>query len=245
MGWDLNSHQPVGPPLPGGTNITSLDFSHDGKLLAMGTCQLESVGFCREGAVYLWNTDTLQQVGTPFQGYSSAVSSLAFSRDDRLLASGSCAQIELGETTCTRGEVRLWDISTQSQIGPPLSGHAGDVNGVAFSADDQTLASSSGEAIILWDISSRQMVGRLPSGPGVTLLSLVYSPDGSTLATGSLEFPPILWKATPQSWMAGACSMANRNLSLTEWQSFFGSKPYHSTCPGLPPGDGAPTSVAP
>ena len=37
------------------------------------------------------------------------------------------------------------------------------------------------------------------------------------------------------------CSLANRNLSLAEWEQYVGSNsPYRRTYPDLPPGRGAP-----
>jgi WD40 repeat protein len=75
------------------------------------------------------------------------VTSVAFSPDGRLLASGSYDKT-----------IKLWDVATGSLV-RTLSGHTDDVYSVAFSPDGRLLASGSGdETIRLWDISD--LVGR-------------------------------------------------------------------------------------
>ena len=43
-----------------------------------------------------------------------------------------------------------------------------------------------------------------------------------------------LWDVSVKLWQAHACSIANRNLTKAEWAQFFGSEPYHKTCPNMP-----------
>jgi len=73
-------------------------------------------------------------------GHADRVSSVAFSRDGRTLASAS------GD-----GTVRLWDVRTRKALGAPLKGHTAPVSSVAFSPDGRTLASASADGTIrLW-----------------------------------------------------------------------------------------------
>jgi hypothetical protein len=51
----------------------------------------------------------------------------------------------------------------------------------------------------------------------------------------------VLWDLRLESWTARTCRVANRNLTQAEWEQFMGQGiSYACTCPGLPPGEGAP-----
>jgi WD40 repeat protein len=76
-------------------------------------------------------------------GNADWVRSVTFSPDGRTLVSGS-----------NDGTVRLWDVTTQQQIGDPMNEHDGTVYSVAFSPDGKTLVSGSAHGTArLWDVS--------------------------------------------------------------------------------------------
>ena len=77
------------------------------------------------------------------EGHSGSVWSVAFSHDDKHLASAS------GDTT-----VKIWDTASGKCI-QTLEGHSRWVQSVAFSHDDKHLASASGDTTVkIWDTAS-------------------------------------------------------------------------------------------
>jgi WD40 repeat protein len=75
-------------------------------------------------------------------GHSDRVTGVAFSPDDKTLASVSQDQT-----------IRLWDWTNGQEIGQPLFGHTNAVLAMAFSPDGKLLASGGADnAIRVWDV---------------------------------------------------------------------------------------------
>ena len=110
-------------------------------------------------------------------GHSDQVSSVAFSSDGKLLASGSW-----------EGTVRLWNVASGDCVAI-LAGHTDRVNAVAFSTDGCTIASGADDRTVrVWDASSHRCVTIL--GTRGAVKSIAFSPDGTLLASGEWPIAP-------------------------------------------------------
>ena len=170
--------------LKGGTGWTvALAFSRDRNTLASGNLQ---------GDICLWRFSK----GKPsnqaaFQARTSELHSLAYSPDNRKLASGSGS---------LDGTIRIWDLcQAVPQIETALAGHGAPVEALAFSPDSRLLVSGSADKTVrLWDLG--EAGGKSPSeravfkGHADTVKSVAIPPDGKTVASASLDGSVRLWR---------------------------------------------------
>ncbi len=214
-----------------GDQVSSIAFNLDGSIVAAGF---------DNGSLRLWRVEDGQPASDILTGHLDMVTGLAFSPDGKTLASSSRDKT-----------IRLWNVADPASAPVELDGHTGWVTGVAFSPDGKTLASSSLDGSIrLWDSQSYLNIGQL-TGLGIAQqFSPIFSSDGSTLyagGTGVMEqaTPTTLamladrglvaqWVFGPAKWDGIACAIAQRNFSLNEWRSYFGTEAYHKTCANLP-----------
>jgi len=122
-------------------------------------------------------------------GHRYSVGSVSFSPDGRTLAACGCAQRGPTGVTCTRSEIRLWNVERGQAIGPPLVRLTDDIGAcsVALSPLDggKTLISVGDRgSISLWDVESGESVGQYPRGHTMRVSSVAFSLDGRTVATG-------------------------------------------------------------
>jgi len=137
--WNLDSGEVETLPLSSPAQLGFiLKFNRDCTLLAGGT------------ASGSWNDILVidavagQALYDPLIGHIDMVNTLAFSSDDRILASGS-----------SDNTIRLWDINSGQSFGMPLSGHQSAVVDLAFTPDNHTLISASSDGQIrLWNMDS-------------------------------------------------------------------------------------------
>ena len=114
-------------------------------------------------------------------GHSGEIFALAFSPDNRFLASAG------GDNS-----IRLWEPATGREV-KVLRGHLAAVRALAFSSNSRVLASGgSDNTVRVWDTSSGQELKALPSRFGATR-AVAFSPDGQLLATAGDDGTLGIW----------------------------------------------------
>jgi WD40 repeat protein len=108
-------------------------------------------------------------------GENSRVAALAFSPDNKVLASGSGTT----EGLFPHGEIKLSN-ATNGTLIAELKGHRGLVDAIAFSPDGMFVAAG-GCRLILWDLAKRKKVRTM--NPGGLVHALAFSPDGKLLVS--------------------------------------------------------------
>jgi WD40 repeat protein len=237
--WDINSKKIIKTLKNHAGPVHIITFSSDGKMIVSAS---DVIGFTssKGNTIQLWKMVDNKAIQIPKGGIAD-IESVTFSPDNKMLASAGGMGFNFFDLI---DPIRIWNIQKNKLISR-LIGHTDTVYSVAFSPDGKMLASVSKDGTTrLWDVLSGQQIGDSLSDPKSSeyyVETVAFSPDGSLLAKGGLDKMIYLYDVSIASWRARACSIANRNLSLAEWNQYIGeSTPYEKVCPQFPPGEGAP-----
>ena len=118
-------------------------------------------------------------------GHEGEVTSIAYSFDGRLLASGS-----------DDGTVRIWNTRTGEEAMAPLRSNEGQIKSIAFSPDGQHIVmGGEGNAVHVWDVMTGCAALPPLRGHSDVIRSVAFSPDGSLIASASDDKTVRLWSA--------------------------------------------------
>ena len=149
-------------------DVHSARFSKDGEHL---------VSASSDGSLHVWDVETgLYQQSLSLGAHTDLVSVLAFSEDDKYLASND----GFAE------RIRVWDVENATQHAILIPGQ-GDISNpireLTVSPGIKKLAGSGLKGTIqIWDAATAEELFAVPSDRVLRLLPLVFSPDGKFLA---------------------------------------------------------------
>ncbi|MDM8559560.1 hypothetical protein [Candidatus Parabeggiatoa sp. HSG14] len=169
--WSLSDKEPIRKwKTP--ESILALAVNSNGTILASG-------GDGKDNNISLWETKTGKLLNTLI-GHQEEISSLAFSSDDKWLASGSYDDTAY-----------LWKMKT-GEISHILTGHTNDVESVTFSPDNKLLTTSSDKNILLWNTETGEQVQVLDGHKDI-VFGVRFIDGGRSLASVSDDITLRIW----------------------------------------------------
>ena len=164
----------ISPQVPVASPVSSVKFSPDGSVLAVG-------GYQRVRLVDVASGKVLAEL----TGHADAVRSIAFSPDGRMIAAaGGLPQRE--------GEIKIWDLQSH-QLLRTLNGHKDCIYSIAWSPDGKLIASGSYDKMVkLWDATTGKEVRNLQDHIDA-VFAVAFSPDGKRLASASQDRTVKIW----------------------------------------------------
>jgi len=174
--WDLENRRTVSPDrhFPPSGEYSRVCFSPDGRHLAVGG---------GSGRITILDC-AADRVLVEIQAHTQAITSLAYSPDGKLLASGSGFSAD---------DIRLWNPATGEPAGSLAGGHHGWIPVLQFSADGQRLFSGSADQTIgIWDVPTRRLTQKL-RGHLDEIYSLVFDARQNNLITGCKDGTLARW----------------------------------------------------
>lgn len=170
-----------------------LGHTKEVRAVAFSPTSLRLASGSQDGTIRIWDATT----GAPLKVFENilgdrpdGISTLAFSPDGKLLATGSSS----GSAQRGGETLKLWDPESGQQV-RTITGSTEHIGGLSFHPTEPLLAASHGNPatqLKIWNLKSGRAV-RILEADGNRSHVLVYSPDGSQLAAGESSGRISLW----------------------------------------------------
>lgn len=182
-----------------GRSLSHLDFDTTGTFIATSGVDDDNTG-----SVCIWRLqgDQAPRLEKKLNMKGSGATTVAFSNDAqaRYVAAGDNKRIG-----------RIWNWREDREINP-LLGHIEAITSIAFSPNNQLVASSSRDGTVrLWKTENGKEVQRF-SGHQAPAFALAFSPDGKWIASGGADRRILVWDVDPREDNAGRVDDVRRQL---------------------------------
>ncbi|CAE6422052.1 unnamed protein product [Rhizoctonia solani] len=197
--WDPSKGTSILPPLTGHTDeVLSIAISPDNLHLASAS---------RDKTLRVWDLKNNTELRV-LDRHTRAVWSVAYSHDGYKFASSS-----------SDGIIFVWDSQKTEVIATLVHDNVPDkwISSVAFSPDDNFIASSANHTIRLWNLSTGDLVGGPYEGHCELVWSVAFSPSGTHIVSGSHDGTIRFWDIKDAATIASGQS-AGTNAIADEWE---------------------------
>ncbi|TDL18727.1 WD40 repeat-like protein, partial [Rickenella mellea] len=160
-------------------SVNSVAFSLDGKRIVSGSA---------DNTIRVWDTCTGSAIPVVFEGRTTAVNYVSFSRS-----------MVLGSWDAT---FQVWNAETGDKVSGPFK-EEHSIFYVAFSQDGKHIASCSNRTIRVWNVSTGDLVSGPFEGHTGSVCSVVFSQDGKCVVSGSSDHRILVWDAATGNAVAG------------------------------------------
>ena len=164
--------------------LDEIAASYNQKIIATSGCNAGVSTPCFKGSFDLWDTNSGNRIIETNNTHSDIITAMAFSPDNKFLASASGGSTNLTEKIL----ILLWSLDAStgytlgSQIGLPLLGHQAEIEKIIFSPNNRYIVSGDKNGIVLlWDLQSNSLYVE-----GNIIDNIKVSSDGTViLASGA------------------------------------------------------------
>ena len=188
----------------------TFDISADGQWMVLGSL---------EGYVSLLNLISNTEKQILFLP-NIPVHDVVFSNKEKYIAIGD-----------ENGGLRLWDIKKEAIV-EEFKSHKARVNSIAFTKNDDLLASASYDGTIqLWIMDELQKLPIVLRDNDSYVWDITFTHDGRYLIAGGNQGEIRIWPTDASQMAFKICSRLSRNMTEEEWERYIGtSVDFRETC---------------